>query len=373
MEKILNDICKKYIRLNQSEVEANNVILTNFLDEFIPAMREADDLFNQLYTELYYGGSYYDGLKITKPNEYDLDLKLVIPKHINSQVRVDEKRPGYVQITFFNPYNRYLAATDKPTRVSNTSRPKKLRFRDLFSLVDRDRYLNTPRVLNWMKSVVQNTINGYSAATFGKDSVRVRMTNGGPAITLSLTGSTIDDEISLDLVPCFVLPQSQWPGAPFRRNNVPHKTNFFAVSKPLKEPHTDRYCRLSFQEQEGQLIKGKAFLKPAVKLLKRIRDKYNHPIPSYYIKTVALWMVDEKDKAFWSSSLTDVFTEMLRRYNRYLKDKLLPYYWNPANDLFQDVNDVTLDNIYHLNQRLLNTMDKSPWNIEKFFGENWYD
>lgn len=67
-------------------------------------MRAADDLFNQLYSQLYYGGSFYGGLKVTRPNEYDLDLKLKIPKHITSQVRVDLSKPGYVQITFINKY-----------------------------------------------------------------------------------------------------------------------------------------------------------------------------------------------------------------------------------------------------------------------------
>ena len=37
-------------------------------------MKECDELFGALYREMYYSGSYYDGLKIGKPNEFDLNL-----------------------------------------------------------------------------------------------------------------------------------------------------------------------------------------------------------------------------------------------------------------------------------------------------------
>ena len=37
-------------------------------------MKESDELFNVLYREIYFSGSYYDGLKIGKPDEFDLNL-----------------------------------------------------------------------------------------------------------------------------------------------------------------------------------------------------------------------------------------------------------------------------------------------------------
>ena len=40
----------------------------------IPAMKRCDQLFDVLFKDIYYGGSYYDGLKIGKPNEYDLNF-----------------------------------------------------------------------------------------------------------------------------------------------------------------------------------------------------------------------------------------------------------------------------------------------------------
>ena len=37
-------------------------------------MKESDELFNALFREIYFSGSYYDGLKIGKPDEFDLNL-----------------------------------------------------------------------------------------------------------------------------------------------------------------------------------------------------------------------------------------------------------------------------------------------------------
>ena len=37
-------------------------------------MKESDELFKTLYQQVYFSGSYYDGLKIGKPDEFDLNL-----------------------------------------------------------------------------------------------------------------------------------------------------------------------------------------------------------------------------------------------------------------------------------------------------------
>ena len=37
-------------------------------------MKESDELFKTLYQQVYFSGSYYDGLKIGKPDEFDLNI-----------------------------------------------------------------------------------------------------------------------------------------------------------------------------------------------------------------------------------------------------------------------------------------------------------
>lgn len=50
-----------------------------------------------MYQSTYYGGSYYERLKVGKPEEYDLDLLLKIPKLCNSQV-IESDYPGFVHL-----------------------------------------------------------------------------------------------------------------------------------------------------------------------------------------------------------------------------------------------------------------------------------
>lgn len=48
-------------------------------DKLIGTMQQKSVLFKTLYKSKYYGGSYYDNLKVGEPNEYDLDLVLRLP------------------------------------------------------------------------------------------------------------------------------------------------------------------------------------------------------------------------------------------------------------------------------------------------------
>lgn len=60
-------------------------------------MRQQDELFDLMFTNTFYGGSYYDGLKVGQPDEYDLDLLLSLPKVASPQFLVSDTA-GYVYV-----------------------------------------------------------------------------------------------------------------------------------------------------------------------------------------------------------------------------------------------------------------------------------
>lgn len=64
-------------------------------------MKENDPLFDQLYNTKFFGGSYYDGLKVGKPDEYDLDLLLKMPKSQQLEIRTGDV-PGFVNLYLEN-------------------------------------------------------------------------------------------------------------------------------------------------------------------------------------------------------------------------------------------------------------------------------
>lgn len=60
-------------------------------------MKNNNVAFKAMFQEISYGGSYYDSLKIGKPEEYDLNLVMVLPKTANVQV-IESDTAGYVHL-----------------------------------------------------------------------------------------------------------------------------------------------------------------------------------------------------------------------------------------------------------------------------------
>ena len=76
---ILNEILKKKGKLNESLVKENNAILKDFLETFLAAMKSCDPLFKLLFQKIYFTGSFYSDLRVSRPDEYDLNVVLKFP------------------------------------------------------------------------------------------------------------------------------------------------------------------------------------------------------------------------------------------------------------------------------------------------------
>ncbi|KAJ8982166.1 hypothetical protein NQ317_013951 [Molorchus minor] len=299
LENTLQRIHEKYISLSDKEMKRNNVILKKVLNHMVQEMQEKSKLFKSLFREIFFGGSYYDGLKVGSPNEYDIDLLLRFPDTAKPVVETSEK-PGYVRV--------YLQdSIDFETLCEEGKK----------------RYVNNEKVIKWIQSVVQLVLNDfeYSDSWYminpicGED-LKMKTTRAGPAFTLHLRG-TIDTnpvDMDIDLVTCFKFGADMWPNG-FKENpcSEAYLGDFFVVPKPPKvDSYKGRYWRLSFQQQERNLIIGKERFKSAIRFLKKMRTVLDHKkISSYYIKTVALWETEEKHD--WDSySLS--YTFMLVTY-----------------------------------------------------------
>ncbi|CAG9839637.1 unnamed protein product [Diabrotica balteata] len=357
LENVLNYINQKYISFPEDIRKRNNEILKQLLDTLISKMTEKNSLFKEMYFTTFFGGSFYDGLRVGAPDEFDLDLLMNLPKILNTDLS-NSKDPGFVHLKI----NNLLELFKQPHLAE--------RFKGLDRLVDNKQYLDNKKVRQWMEGIVSQTINdfplenGSRVIKISKGKFLAKVSKSGPAFTLKVNGRVGNDNVALDidLVPCFRFSQDKWPKGQFRQNPTSTKSTFFIVPKPQKNGTMlgDHYWRLSFQEQERELIDKKQYLKPSIKILKKMRDKENHAcIASYYLKTIALWEKDRKPQEFWTSSLSYVFMTLLKSYYESIKNGKIEYYWNKSNNLISGSSSVTLSNVENRLKAIISDIDRN--------------
>lgn len=112
-------------------------------------MRSVNNLFNNLYEGPFFGGSYYDKLSVGKPEDYDIDLKLVLPKLLKPEIKISNE-PGFVKIILggWQDLEKQRAEYEK--------------YKDLKDCVDKNNYLLTDKILSWMEKIVARAFNKYN-------------------------------------------------------------------------------------------------------------------------------------------------------------------------------------------------------------------
>lgn len=76
------------------------------MDLIIENMRE-DTLFGEIFKKLFYGGSYFEGLRVAHADEYDIHMLLELPPRVNARVQVSNVH-GYVHVKFERNYSSAL-------------------------------------------------------------------------------------------------------------------------------------------------------------------------------------------------------------------------------------------------------------------------
>ncbi|XP_050500024.1 cyclic GMP-AMP synthase-like receptor isoform X2 [Diabrotica virgifera virgifera] len=387
MENILQKINSKYISLPEDDKRRNNKILDAVTKIIEKKMQETDPLFKKMFRkEKYFGGSYYDGLKVGKPEEYDLDLLLELPPEVKPAIEVSEKH-GFVHVVL-NDISKLTntGTSGKKNPILYNTRRRKHRYRwrlrwtwndTLNTLLVDSKYLSTFKLLSWFEKVISTSLKdfkteGTEECIFDVDvgeedilKVYGKFHKASPASTLKLKCSG-NINLDIDLVPCFVFTGDMWPKENYRPNPVSQKSRFLVVPKiPHGEPcgpqnPNNIYWRLSFQEQERELISGNQYntMKATIKLLKKLRDEKNHKIASYFLKTIFLWEVEEREPNFWSKPLSVVFMEMLIKYESRLRKKDIPYYWNNKYNLIGHIKDITIENIANYIKQVIDSVNR---------------
>ncbi|XP_026725828.1 uncharacterized protein LOC113492539 isoform X1 [Trichoplusia ni] len=369
IEEVFQEVNKRCVRLKKKDIKNNNCILYEVLEKLLTLMRSCDNLFDSLNPKLEYLGSYFDGLRVGQPTEYDINVILTI--HMDySKIKLDaaEIQNGYTAIRMPAEFRR-LSRT--PDTVMKGFKKTELWCDNLFRL-------SVKKFREWMQSVVEAALNKLPSEN-GKRILKIRNNDykinfkvSGPANTITIH-TDHDNVIDIDLVPTLMFQLPKRPNSStidFGKVQDSGYSYYFAVPKPTAHDYS---WRLAFPYQERYYIKDKNNLKSTLKLLKQFRDVQGfNKLASYFIKTLFLWEVEDKGAIFWKkSSLTFLVFHMLKKLKECLEIGTIKNFWCPEHNLLEKIKIDTRRNWSNRVSNIINDMERNklsnPQIVLKYF------
>ncbi|KAM5165170.1 cyclic GMP-AMP synthase-like [Mantella aurantiaca] len=294
-------------------------------------------------------GSYYEGVKVARPNEFDIMLKIPIS---------DDQRIGLTEFGMSGAFYT-LSCKRKPVDF-------------MTNYVDDDGNISGQKILTQFRKLVKEIVSGMPVSVKRKNP-------SSPALTLIIENSPTN--IDVDLVVALEIRQS-WPHKTKEGMNIDSWLGkkvkkkfkfypFYMVPKKCKEGNTIKDTwRISFShvekemltnhgssktccEEEGEKCCRKQCLKLLKNLLELLKNNGKHQkkldkICSYYAKTAWFHHCAEcpKDEEWKLEDLNICFNRYIQYFQSCLKDAHLPNFFIPSHNLFS--MDVDCNLLYNL-------------------------
>uniref|UniRef100_A0A8C5R4W8 Cyclic GMP-AMP synthase n=1 Tax=Leptobrachium leishanense TaxID=445787 RepID=A0A8C5R4W8_9ANUR len=297
-------------------------------------------------------GSYYEGLKIFRPNEFDIMLK--IPIKTLELEQSDESgafyKLSFKKLTARNPWNNYICKESK----------------------------------NILQSTVINNLRKIVKDVLGKtDNIKIIEKNhNSPAITFEINNK--HETISVDFVLALEVKKKYWPEETnegmkidswlgkktkqkFRKEKI-----YFVAKKPRGVCNTedlDDVWRLSFSNIEKKILTnhGNAKtccerneqkccrkqclkrLKCLLELIKQKSDKSLDVFSSYYTKTTLFHCCVKYplDQDWKEEDLENCFDRLVEFFLAFLVEGNLPNFFIPSHNLISGISQNCLDLLCH--------------------------
>ncbi|KAM4693476.1 cyclic GMP-AMP synthase [Discoglossus pictus] len=341
LKKAANELRLKMSDISKAAEQVNTIVDELLHSKFI----QKDPIFKNL--KRMPSGSYYEKVKISKPNEFDIMLKLNV---------------GRLQLTEYDNSGCYY--TLQPKRLGKNN--------PLHDYIDEENNISASKMLLTLRKFIKDDIKNS-----GKEITVERKKNDSPAITI-LIGDKEQDVISVDLVlalevstswPCNTkdgLKIEGWLGTKDKKKLK--YTPIYFVPKQTQEARKARaeIWRISFShvekhmltnhgstktccEKEGETCCRKQCLKLLKYILNQLKDRHPRKMNqfcSYHAKTALLhscvkWSIDEQWKI---EDLHSCFERYIQYFQACLKDAELPNFFIPGHNLF----DFDRDNLTFL-------------------------
>lgn len=348
--------CNRFISINSAERPVFTSHYDRIRDAVINRMKKDSSLFKKLFHRTQLSGSYADGLKVSEPNEFDVLLILKIPGW------VQKIRSGYVQI---------LPRSDSSL--------------DLFKITDNSGYLKHNKVLEWLRLIMKNIFsNKRNSYIIGGCQYEIEHFIQGPANTLKIRCLSTNEKFSIDFVGALEFPVKDfwmadagaprewfmdccWNAIPKPQKSTPkpiqssnirqvqtiQSRNQTQVNRTHGTTHANRGWVCSYAEIERSLIHNLGFLKPLIRIFKKIRDTHDLTnLKSYYIKQIFIHQRMRQPVDYWRRPLGDLFLEMLNVIIEYLRSGNLPFFWHTNFNLFHQLSREQIDDLKNKFERV---------------------
>ncbi|XP_053603126.1 cyclic GMP-AMP synthase-like receptor [Plodia interpunctella] len=348
----LEKIFENNIALKDNDIKLSQEVFKSVFDQVKQRMEKKCNYFAKYSSQVMFAGSVYDGIKVSKLDEFDMDIVIRLPisyDHGENGIILENEDPGFVKMKITNPFDNLVRQPDWENchKVTHDWR-------------DDEKYFLQNKFRHWIQGIVSKALYDMeNKVCVNGVSYVLKYTQSGPAYTLKIRAEEAKDPFTLDvdLVPVIRFRHPRWPKGYREPLNCEIK-DWLLVPKPnkaVKEASLQNRCwRLSFQEFEKDMMKGCQNLKKTIRLVKKLRDvlrmKY---IASYYIKTLFLWKISETSKKYWETTLSVLFQTMVEILRDAIQQKTIQYFWNKDHNLIKELKDSLRDEyVSKLNQVL---------------------
>ncbi|VCW66193.1 unnamed protein product, partial [Gulo gulo] len=323
------------LKLRRQEISVAAEIVNRVVDHLLRRLQSYESEFqgvSRLCT-----GSYYERVKISAPNEFDIMFKLEVPR---------------IQLEEYCNSGAYYFVKFKRNPKGNP----------LIQFVE-DEILSASKMLFKFRKIIKEEIKNIQ----GIDVIMEKKKRGSPAVTLLIRKPK---EISVDIILALEsksswpastlegLPISQWLGTKVKANL--RRQPFYLVPKHAKEGNgfQEETWRLSFSHIEKDLLKShghsktccetdgiKCCRKDCLKLMKylleQLKVKFRHrkeleKFCSYHVKTAFFHVCtrDPQDSQWDTRDLEFCFDKCVTYFLECLKTEQLKHYFIPGFNLF---------------------------------------
>lgn len=301
----------------------------------IKGLRE-NEIFNILFADLSLCGSYADNLKVTKPDEFDLVVRLEFPYHDEVYLEEDLVNLGNVWINLVNVIHK----------VARIHPKKEILLKFLNGITNDSGYLLLDKFQSWFEGLLTRyLLKIEKQLVYDGNRILLRYIKQGPAHTLLVKANF--GEISIDIVPGFRFVKSQSISP--RSELIQSQDKWEAIPKPYNGQSSNPSFQCSYTESERRLLAGRNQFKNALRMMKKFRDM--NPalvnLKSYYIKTLFLWHNNSVDPDHWNTCNTTIMDTMFEELEKALQKRKLPFFWDERVNLFRFLSQNQINTMYH--------------------------